>query len=211
MSFHVSQARQAGIYASKLWGSGCSEVKQLPINQGPTGSCSGLAALLMGACGHGLSGTPCGAGLPSRARAGRAGVPPHLALSCVRAQLFGKAAPGREEPSACAWGPPTCLLCPGRVGPRWAEGPRALSCCTSCVPQGMANPGHGPLTQVSHPQDEGWLCPMLQRGRLGPPWECPGLQYRGQPAQTYKQARALSSSTTSSGLGQRFWAWVSLW
>lgn len=33
MSFPVSRARQAGIYASKLWGLGCAEVKQLPINQ----------------------------------------------------------------------------------------------------------------------------------------------------------------------------------
>lgn len=91
----VSQARQAGIYASKLWGLGCSEVKQLPINQLPTGSCSGLADQLVGAGGHGPSRTPCGAGPSSRARAGGVAVPPHSAPPCVMAQLLGEAAPCR--------------------------------------------------------------------------------------------------------------------
>lgn len=97
--------------------------------------------------------------------------------------------------------------------------PYAVRCCRlgesagpmSCVLQGMANPGQGLLTQVPHPPDEGWLCPTLQRRKLGSQWECPGLQDRGQSAQIYKyRYTPRAHLLTGSGLGQRFCALVSL-
>lgn len=181
MSFHVSRAQQAGIYASKLWGSGRSAVKQLPINHPPTGSCSGLAALLAGAGGHGLPGCPgCMVRWTRHPGQGQAGPwkRPRPACPCVGAQLLGAAVPrgwnGCLQLPACGVRCGVCAVPGGRPlagGCHCSEG----SGVSDSAAPGRGQPG--PPQRVMVSSQGGWCCPTRQRGALvlcGGTGPCPG-------------------------------------